>query len=361
MTKLNELINDIHPIDEKAVDKAWRRLDSLAKPPRSLGKLEEYAARLSGITGRLNNTIERTRLIVLCADNGVTAEGVSSAPQSVTLMQTLNLARGVTGAAVIAAELGMELEVVDVGVNTGEPLKGVLDRKIRLSTGNIFCEPAMRRSEAERAILTGIALSRRAAEDGCGAIGVGEMGIGNTTTSSAVLSALCGVPVEQSVGKGGGLTPAAFEHKKRVVKAALSRLKPGARVLDVLAEVGGLDLCAMAGVFIGAAICRVPVVIDGFISAVAAVCAHALNPKSVQYMFASHRSFEIGYSAAMSRLGLEPMLDLRMRLGEGSGCPLAVMILKAACAVMNRMATFEQAEIDDGYLEEIRNTESFRV
>lgn len=357
--ELNKLLSAVSPLDESAMEKARERQAQLAKPPGSLGRLEDLSVQLAGITGRVHNKMEKTHLLVFAADNGVVAEGVSSAPQSVTLMQTVNLTRAKTGASVLAKHFGSGITVCDVGVNADIREKAVLNRKIAYGTRNMAKEPAMTREQATCAILTGIGLAMRTEAS---ALGVGEMGIGNTTTSAAVLSVLLDAPVEQVTGRGGGITDEAFQKKKAVISRAIAINKPDRTdVVDVLAKVGGLDIAAMCGAFLGAAATKRPVVIDGFISAVAALCAVRLKPEVRDYLVPSHASFEIGYRLAMDAMGLQPMLLLGMRLGEGSGCPLAFQVLDAACAIMNEMATFQQAGIDDGYLEEIRQGDKFTV
>lgn len=352
----------IAPADNAAMEKARQRQAELAKPPGSLGKLEDYSIRLAGITGKVKNKIEKCRVIVLAADNGVTAEGVSSAPTSVTLSQVINMTRHITGMSSLAYSFGNEVVVADLGIDTDRKIPGVLDRKIRRSTGNIAKERAMTRQQALDAIAVGLGLAADAARDGVDAVGVGEMGIGNTTTSSAVLSALTGATPEAVTGRGGGLTDHAFLVKKQVITKALALHHPDREdVVDVLSAVGGLDLAAMTGVFLGCALQHIPAVVDGFISIVAALCACRLNPNVKDYLFLSHASYEIGYRLAAEELGLEPCLLLDMRLGEGSGCPIAFQILKAACAVMNGMGTFAEAAIQDDYLEPIRAQDSFTV
>ena len=349
----------ILPLDEAAMMQARQRQGRLAKPPGSLGRLEDLSVQLAGITGRVHNKIEKKHLLVFAADNGVVEEGVSSAPQSVTLMQTINLTRHKTGASTLCRHFGCEITVCDVGVNADFTDPRVLNRKIAYGTRNIVNGPAMNREQAEQAILTGIQLARSTDAD---VIGIGEMGIGNTTTSSAVLSVLLDASVEDVTGRGGGITDESFVRKKQVIKTAIEVNQPDKNdVIDVLAKVGGFDLAAMCGAFIGAALTRRPVVIDGFISAVAALCACKLCPNVKGYLIPSHASYEIGYKLAMGAMGLEPMLLLDMRLGEGSGCPLAFEVLRAACAIINDMATFEEADIDDGYLDEIRQGDKFTV
>lgn len=352
----------IAPADNAAMEKARQRQAELAKPPGSLGKLEDYSIRLAGITGKVKNSIEKCRVIVLAADNGVTAEGVSSAPTSVTLSQVINMTRHITGMSSLAYYFGNEVVVADLGIDTDRKIPGVLDRKIRRSTGNIAKERAMTRQQVLDAIAVGLDLAADAAKDGVNAVGVGEMGIGNTTTSSAVLSALTGATPESVTGRGGGLTDQAFAVKKQVITQALALHHPDQEdVVDVLSAVGGLDLAAMSGVFLGCALQHIPAVVDGFISIVAALCACRLNPNVKDYLFLSHASYEIGYRLAAEELGLEPCLLLDMRLGEGSGCPIAFQILKAACAVMNGMGTFAEAAIQDDYLGPIRAQDSFTV
>ena len=355
--ELQKIIQSVGELDRKAMSETEAYQARLAKPPGSLGRLEEFSIQLSGITGRLHNELKKRQLLVFAADNGVVAEGVSSAPQSVTLQQTVNLTRAKTGASVLAKYFGCGITVCDVGVNADIREPAVLDRKIAYGTGNIFTGPAMTRQQAVQAILTGADVARSADAD---VLGVGEMGIGNTTTSSAVLAVLLDVDVETVTGRGGGITDASFRKKKEVIREAIRLNRPDRRdPVGVLAKVGGFDLAAMCGAFLGAAAARRPVVIDGFISVVAALCAVRLCPAVREYLVPSHASYEIGYRLAMEALDLEPIFQLGMRLGEGSGCPLAFQVLDAACAIVNHMATFDQAGINDDYLTEIRKGDQF--
>ena len=357
--ELQNWTEKIQPLDAAAMDAARRRQAELAKPPGSLGRLEDLSIQVAGITGRLHNPMEKKHLLVFAADNGVVEEGVSSTPQSVTLSQTINLTREKTGAATLCAHFGCGITVCDVGVNADIREAKVLNRKIAYGTRNIAKGPAMTRQQALQAIATGAEL---AADTPADILGVGEMGIGNTTTSSAVLAVLLNVEPEKVTGRGGGLTDVSFQKKKTVIRQAIAFNRPDpADPVDVLAKVGGFDLAAMCGAFLGAAASRRPVVIDGFISAVAALCAVRICPAVRDYLVPSHASYEIGYRLAMEAMALEPMLLLGMRLGEGSGCPLAFNIVEAACAVLSHMATFDQAGIDDGYLEEIRQGDQFTV
>lgn len=348
----------IRPPDRQAMAAAEKRQAELAKPPGSLGRLEDISVQLAGISGKVINKIEKTRIIVLAADNGVVAEGVASAPQSVTLAQTINLTRGITGASAIAAYFGDEVQVVDVGVNARIDCPAVTDRKIAMGTANLALEPAMTREQAVKAIETGMEMAQTAKNDGVDIIGVGEMGIGNTTTSSAVLASLLSLPAEEVTGRGGGINDESFARKKAVIDAAIALHRPDRNdPIDVLSKVGGLDIAAMCGVFLGAAANSLPVVADGFISIVAALCASRLCGNVKGYIIPSHASFEKGYAAAAEELGMQPYLQLGMRLGEGSGCPIAFRVVQAACAAMNGMATFDQASINDDYLAEIRANE----
>ena len=357
--ELNDILTKALPLDLVAISQARQRQAQLAKPPGSLGLLEDLSVQLAGITGQVHNKIEKKHLLVFAADNGVVEEGVSSAPQSVTLMQTINLTRHKTGASTLCKHFGCGITVCDVGVNADVKEPKVLNRKIAYGTQNIVNGPAMSREQAVQAILTGIELVKSTDAD---VLGVGEMGIGNTTTSSAVLSVLLDASVEDVTGRGGGLTDDGFNKKKTVIQKAISVNQPDKNdVIDMLAKVGGFDIAAMCGAFIGAALTRRPVVIDGFISAVAALCAYKLCPNVRGYLIPSHASYEIGYKLAMDAMELQPLFLLGMRLGEGSGCPLAFEILDAACAIINDMATFDQAGIDDGYLDEIREGDKFSV
>lgn len=355
--ELDALVRAVAPLDRGAMTAAEEYQARLAKPPGSLGRLEEISIQLAGITGRVHNALNKKQLLVFAADNGVVAEGVSSAPQSVTKQQTINLMRGKTGAAVLAKHFGCGLTVCDVGVNADIYESAVLNRKIAYGTQNICTGPAMTREQTLQAILTGAEIARTVDAD---VIGVGEMGIGNTTTSSAVLAVLLGADVEAVTGRGGGITEESFRKKKAVIRTAIEVNRPDRDdVVGVLSKVGGFDLAAMCGAFLGAAAARRPAVIDGLISAAAALCAVRLCPNVHGYLVPSHASFEIGYRLAMEAMDLRPLFDLGMRLGEGSGCPLAFQVLDAACAVINDMATFDEAGINDDYLDEIRRGDQF--
>lgn len=379
--KLTRLLAGIKPANPAAIRAAEQRQDSLAKPPGSLGELEEISVRMAGITGQVINSVKSGCVIVFCADNGVVSKGVASAPTTVTRAQTMNFTRRLTGVGTLSKCFGSELLIVDVGVKDPIPEElyddiplrdtgKIVDRRIRPGTWDISEGPAMTEEEALTALLYGAEMAEAAAES-FDIIGVGEMGIGNTTTSAAVLSAVTGLGAEKTCGRGGGVNDRGFQTKKEIVdrvteeyrkagglKAVLEETKD-ARVraeecLRMLARCGGFDLCAMTGAFLAAAACRTPAVIDGYISVAAALCAAQIVPEAVDYMFVSHKSKEPGYELAVSELGLKPFLALGMRLGEGSGCPIAFEIIRGACDVMKNMATFEEAAINDEYLEEVR-------
>lgn len=341
---------------------ARRRQAELAKPPGSLGRLEEMAVRMAGVTGQVCPEVKKCRVAVFAADNGVVAEGVSCAPQSVTLQQAVNMTRRKTGMSALAKTFGDDVAVYDVGIAADVHCPDVIDRKVRYGTADLAVEPAMTRAEALQALAVGVEAAAQAKADGISVLGIGEMGIGNTTTSAAVLAALTGASVEEVTGRGGGLTDRGFETKKRVLRQALALHHPDpGDPVAVLAAVGGLDIAAMTGLFLGCAHEGLAAAVDGYISIVAALCAVRLCPRVRDVLFLSHASYEIGYRLAARELGLEPCLLLGMRLGEGSGCPLLFRVMQGACAVLNHMATFPEAAIEDGYLAPIREGDAFTV
>ena len=357
---LEKYINEIKPLDENSMGAVQNHLNGLVKPPGSLGELESIAVRLGGISGELFYDTSKRCVIIFAADNGVVEEGVSSAPQEVTKIQTENFGKGITGVAVLTKLFKSDLIVVDVGINGEVKSPGVLNKKIRNGTWNISKEAAMTRDEAVAAVLNGIDTVVNIYKDGYKLVGVGEMGIGNTTTSAAVLCSLLDITHSKAAGKGAGLTEENYRRKLEIIQTALDINKPdSADVIDVLAKVGGFDIAAMAGAYVGAAYLRLPVVIDGFISIVAALCATRLNPLTKEFMSASHFSSEQGYRYAQEALGIPAPLNLGMRLGEGSGCPLMFALIDSACAILRDMGTFEQGGIGDEYLEEVRDADFY--
>lgn len=384
-TDLDELLKTIKPADRQAIIKAKARQAALAKPPGSLGGLEDMSVRIAGMTGQVANRIGKGCVAVFCADNGVAAEGVASAPQSVTRAQTVNFTRRLTGVGALSKSYDSELLIVDMGVKDPIPAQlyddvplqdtaKIVNRRLRAEgqTDNIAKGPAMTEGEALQAIAAGVEMAEAVHSAGFSLIGIGEMGIGNTTTSAALISAITGSGAEATVGRGGGVNDEGFARKKEIVEQASAAFReaegvmhsPAAdrpdRMLAALSRMGGFDICAMTGAYLGAAARRMPAVIDGYISVTAALCAYMLSPASADYMIASHKSYEKGYKLAIDILGLKPFLSLDMRLGEGSGCPIAFSVIRGACAVMNDMATFDEAAINDDYLEEIRNEEKYQ-
>ncbi|MDD7347176.1 MAG: nicotinate-nucleotide--dimethylbenzimidazole phosphoribosyltransferase [Clostridiales bacterium] len=373
--KLQSLVAQIGKPFEEVMAQTRHRQDYLVKPPGSLGRLEDISAKVAGITGKVKTPISKFAIAVMCADNGVVEEGVASAPQSVTLAQTINFTRRLTGVGTMAKHFNIPLLVIDVGVampipdalytenmigEDGRIPTKIVNRRLADGTCNLARKPAMPREDAVKAILIGIEAAKAIKDSGADAFGIGEMGIGNTTSSSSVLCALTRIPAEDAVGRGGGLKDEGLKKKVAIVREASKRcIEEGYDVLDILANVGGYDICAMTGAFLGAGIYRLPVVVDGVISIVAALAAKAVSPNITDFMFASHKSKEPGYEAAMNALGLYPLFDLRMRLGEGSGCPIAFNILETASSIICEMATFEEGEINDDYMTEIREKNLF--
>jgi nicotinate-nucleotide--dimethylbenzimidazole phosphoribosyltransferase len=355
MELLEKTLKEICTLDKDAIKQAKDRLDNLIKPIGSLGALEDMAVKMAGITGKVKNTINKKNIVVMCADNGVCAEGVSAAPQEITYAMANYLTMGVTGVCVLAKHNNAELTIVDIGVKGKLDHNLIINKKIAEGTKNMLKGPAMTREEAITAIEIGIETVNKLAADDYDLLGTGELGIGNTTTSAAVLSVLSGLPVETVVGKGAGLTEEQYVNKKRVIAEAIALNAPNKEdVIDVIAKVGGFDIAGLCGCYLGAAKNRVPIVIDGFISSAAALCAYRLNPLAREYMFTSHLSAEPGAVYMMKELGLEPILNLRMRLGEGTGCPMAFNIIESALAAMNNMYTFDETVMSSEKLVDIR-------
>ena len=356
MEKYRQIISEIRPADRAAMDEAGRYIDGLIKPMGSLGKLETLAVDIAGIKGRTRGiSVKKRAVIVMCADNGVYEENVASAPQEVTVLMAHAMAQGKSGMTVLAEEAGSDFILVDIGINTDEKIPGLIDRKIAKGTNNFTKGPAMTPDMCVQAIETGIETVEFLKTKGYELLGTGELGMGNTTSSACVLMGLTGIKADQAVGRGAGLTKESWAHKKDVVCCALDVNRPDPDdPVDVLSKVGGLDIAGLVGVYLGAARYRIPVVIDGFISAVAALAASRLCPDTTDFMIPSHCSEEPGFLYAMKELGKEPMLFMNMRLGEGSGCPLAFHLIDAALSMVDGMATFEETSIDEKQLVDIR-------
>lgn len=325
---------------------ARRRQDQLTKPQGSLGVLEELSVQLAGIQGRALPVIDKKVIIVMAGDHGVVAEGVSAFPQEVTLQMMANFAGGGAGINVLARHSGCEVRVVDVGVAAPLDIPGVIPKKVRPGTANIAAGPAMSQEEAAAAIEAGIEVAGAELGGGATLLGTGDMGIGNTTPSSAILTVFSGAGPDVAIGRGTGIGDNALAKKQEVIKSAIEVNQPDAAdPLDVLAKVGGLEIGGLAGVILGAAAGRAPVVIDGFISGAAAMIAAGLCPQCKSYMIASHVSVEPGHRLMLDTLGLKPMLFMDMRLGEGTGAALAASLAEASAKVLAEMATFAEAGV----------------
>lgn len=316
-------------------------LDAKLKPPGSLGRLEDIAVKLAGITGRTGVSIGKKTIMVMCADNGVTEEGVSSFPADISALVAETMLKGISGVSVLARHAGADLRVVDLGLFRGVNDARMLNRRIRAGTSNMANGPAMSREEAVRAIETGIETTISAIESGARILGTGEIGIGNTTTASAVVHAMTGEGLDSVVGRGAGLTDDGLRHKKEIIRRAMELNGPDPDdAVDVLSKVGGFDIAGLAGCYLAAASARTPIVIDGFIAGAAAVAACGIHPGARDFMFTSHASVEPGVAAVSRSLGLPPMLALDMRLGEGTGAALGFHVIEAAVKIMNEMGTF---------------------
>ncbi|MCI6096583.1 MAG: nicotinate-nucleotide--dimethylbenzimidazole phosphoribosyltransferase [Clostridiales bacterium] len=344
--RLQRLLSGIGPLYEAPMREAKARQDALAKPPGSLGLLEEISIRLAGITGTVKNEAAPTRIYVLAADNGVVSEGVSSAPQSVTRAQAINLTRGLTGASCLAKHFHDGLTVVDMGIALPYTCPEILDRSLGKGTANIAAGPAMPRPAAVQGILTGMELAAQARQDGIRLLGVGEMGIGNTTTSSAVAAVLLGQPIEVMTGRGAGLSDAGLARKLDAIRRGIARNQPDAAdPLDVLSKLGGFDIAGLCGVFLGGALEDLPILMDGFISGVAALCAVRLCPAAAKAVFASHCSTEPAARLVLEALGKAPLLTAGLHLGEGTGAVASLPLWDLALAVYDHCYSFTEGGI----------------
>ncbi len=345
----HETIDRIQPTELRLLAQAQARLDRLTKPIGSLGRLEELAARYVMITGEMNPKVPRGAVYTFAADHGVTVEGVSAYPSAVTPQMVLNFLRGGAGVNVLARHVGIEVRVVDIGVAFDfESAPGLIQRKVMPGTKNLMVESAMSLAQAEQTLHVGIELATEAAQEGIGLIGTGEMGIGNTTASSAIAAVMTGRSVTEVTGRGTGIDDAGHAHKIDVIQRALAfhRLD-SSDAMEVLAKVGGLEIGGLAGLMLGAAAARIPVVLDGFIAGAAALIAVGLQPRCKDYLIASHQSVERGHRAILDHLGLKPLLDLDLRLGEGTGACLGMSLVCAAIKILTEMATFDEAGVSE--------------
>jgi nicotinate-nucleotide--dimethylbenzimidazole phosphoribosyltransferase len=344
---------EIPAIDLEAAAAARARQSQLTKPAGSLGLLEELSIQLAAITGKLQPSLDRKCVIVMAGDHGVAHEGVSAFPAEVTPQMLMNFLHGGAAINVLARQAGARVVVVDVGVAVDiapgrEALPGLVRRKVAYGTANLATGPAMTREQAEQAIQVGIEVVQAEVDAGLDLVATGDMGIGNTTPSAALVAAFTGLPVAQVTGRGTGVDDLGLAHKVAIIEQALATNCPDrSDPLDVLRKVGGLEIAGLVGVMLGAAARRVPVIVDGFISGAAALTAAELAPAVKPYLIAAHQSVEIGHRAILARLGLRPLFDLGLRLGEGTGAALGFHLVEAAVRLLNEMATFAEAGVSD--------------
>ena len=346
---LDETLKQIRPLDRSCEKAAQQRLDSLTKPHGSLGKLEELARQIAVIQGKVPPRLGRKLLFVFAADHGVTQEGVSAYPKEVTAQMTYNFLNGGAAINVLARHYGVETEVIDVGIDYEFPEpRGLRNCKVRRGTANFSRGPAMTRDEAEHCVELGIRLAKEAAAENIFLLGAGDMGIGNTSTAAAILCALTGAAPAVVVGRGTGIDDSALAKKIAAIEKGLDINRPDANdPLDVLAKVGGLEIGAMTGVILGAAAFGLPMVLDGFISGAAALLAQQFSADVHDFLFASHLSAERGHRLMLDKLKLTPVLDLQLRLGEGTGACLLMGLIEVAARIMGEMATFQSAGVQE--------------
>lgn len=347
MSMLADTIAAIGPLDTGAMAAARARQDQLTKPHGALGRLEALATQIAGITGSARPQLRAPAVVVMAADHGVARQGVSAYPVEVTQQMVLNFLAGGAAINVLARHVGARVVVVDMGVAAElPPHPELLGRKLAYGTDDFSAGPAMSRAQAQAAVETGIAIAGDLIGAGVDSLALGEMGIGNTTAASAIVAAITGRPVAEVTGRGTGVDDAALGRKIALIARALGRHQPDpADGLDVLAKVGGYEIGGLAGVLLGAAARRVPLVVDGFISSAAALVACALAPAAQPYLVAAHRSVERGHQAIFAHLDLAPLFDLGMRLGEGTGAALGLSLCQAACRLLDEMATFGEAGV----------------
>lgn len=350
--ELNSILSTITNTNGKFAEEAQTRLDSLTKPQGSLGRLEEFAKQLVAITEKEMPELDKKVVFTFAGDHGVAGEGVSAFPKEVTPQMVLNFINGGAGINVLARHAGAEVVVVDIGVDYDFSAAGsggnvpLQIRKVVNGTKNMRKGPAMTREEAEKCIAVGIALADEYAKKGYRIFGTGEMGIANTTPSSAIAAVLTDKSVEAVTGRGTGINDDAWINKVQVIKDALAVNNPDpSDPVDVLAKIGGAEIGGIAGLIIGAAANKVPVIVDGFISTTGALIAYLIEPKTKDYMFAAHMSQEIGHKSILEKIGLRPILDLDLRLGEGTGATLAMTVIEAGLKIYKEMATFAEAAV----------------
>lgn len=337
----------IKPVNPEMLQQAQTRLDNKTKPPGSLGRLEEFARRMAAISGGFEPDTAKKVIFTFAGDHGIVEEGVSLYPSEVTRQMVFNFLNGGAGVNVLARHSGAEVRVVDVGVDFDfGDTPGMIHAKVARGTRNFARGPAMTRDEALAAMQVGIDLADQCKSEGIGLVGTGEMGIGNTTPSSAMIAVISGIPLRELTHRGTGINDATLENKIRVIEQGVALNKPDpSDPLDVLTKVGGLEIAAIAGLVMGCAANSIAVVIDGFISTAGALIASELHPNVRDYVFAAHRSVEIGHRFMLERIGADPILDLDFRLGEGTGAALAMGLIEAGVKVLKEMATFDEAGV----------------
>lgn len=350
---LDKAIKEIEPGSEEWRHKAKDHLNNLAIPQGSLGQLLELAEQLASIQRSLTPSVRNKVVVTMAGDHGVAAEGVSACPQEVTIQMVNNFVVGGAAINVLAEMAGARVLVVDMGVaaDFSDLVKDgkILSRKVDYGTQNMSRGPAMTREQAIQALEAGINLAGDLVREGVEILGTGDMGIGNTSSSSAILAVFSGLPVQEVTGRGTGIDDAALENKARVIQQALDVNKPAAEdPVDVLAKVGGFEIGGIAGLILGAAYYKVPVVVDGFISTAGALLAKKLAPNSLDYMISAHQSMEYGHRFMLEELGLKPILNLDLRLGEGTGAALAMNVVESAAQVIGKMLTFKDAGVTKG-------------
>jgi len=347
--QLRERLATIQGLKKEFFARAQERLDQLTKPRGSLGHLEEIAKRYVAMVENVRPRVREKIIYTFAGDHGVTAEGVSAYPKEVTPQMVYNFLRQGAAINVLAGHAGAKVVVVDIGVDHSfEPEEGLVIRKVARGTGNIARGPAMSREQALQAIFVGLEMADHAKGRKADLVGTGEMGIGNTTPSSAILSAITGLPVNQVTHRGAGIDDVGLVRKVKIVEQALTINSPDPKdPLDVLSKVGGFEIAGIAGLIIGCAGHRIPVVVDGFISTAGAMIAVALNPRVREYLFASHKSVEVGHQFMWEYIGQKPILDLSLRLGEGTGAALAMSLIEASVKILNEMATFAEAGVSE--------------
>jgi len=347
MRSLEQVIREIKPLDERAMAVARARQDTLTKPLGSLGRLEELSIKVAGIKGEPMPGLSRKAIVTMASDHGVAGEGVSAYPQEVTAQMVQNFLRGGAGINVLARHVGARVVVVDMGVASAmEPHPALVSRKIAYGTQNMTQGPAMTREQAIECVKVGLEIVEKEVEKGLDIIGTGDMGIGNTTPSSAITAVITGESVAKVTGRGTGIDDRQLAQKVKVIERALRVNQPSPNdPIDVLSKVGGFEIGGLSGVILGAAAHRIPIVIDGFISGAAALIAAGLSPMVRDYLIASHISVECGHQAILEYLGLRPLLAFELRLGEGTGAALGIFLVEAAARVLSEMATFSAAGV----------------